>query len=148
MQNIILQESLPSLMMPAETVDSSQLQAARALMTLAENDCTQQPDDKVEEIPTEVELTKCFLDITVPTAPMSPYHLVYEALAQEPWKVLIGSLLMKRVNTVTGRCMVLDFFKKFPTLESIKTVHLVDFFMVGSIKIFCTWFSVWLKIFL
>jgi hypothetical protein len=98
---------------------------------LAKDDCVQQPV-KNEEIPTEAELTKCFLDINVPSAPVSsPYHLVYESFAQEPWKVLIGSFLMTKVNTATGRCMVLDFFKKFPSLKSINSLRVFEFFSVG-----------------
>lgn len=76
------------------------------------------------------EPTEWFLDVVVPAAPLSPYHLVYETLAQEPWKVLIASVLMKRVNTATGRCMVVDFFTKFPTLQSIKFDKMIDFFTV------------------
>jgi hypothetical protein len=85
------------------------------------------------EVPMEV--TVHFLDITVPTAAISPYHLVYEELKGEPWKVLLASLLMKSVNSVTCRSMVLDFFYKFPNLESIQKDKLLDFFVVGSLSL-------------
>jgi hypothetical protein len=86
------------------------------------------------EVPMETSMeepTLHFLDVTVPTAATSPYHLVYEALNGEPWKVLLASVLMKSVNSVTCQSMVFDFFEKFPTLESIQKDKLVEFFMVG-----------------
>jgi hypothetical protein len=85
------------------------------------------------EVPMEVEAppTPHFLDVSVPTAVTSPYHLVYEALNGEPWKVLLASVLVKSVNSVTCQSMVLDFFEKFPTLESIQKDKLVEFFQVG-----------------
>lgn len=89
-------------------------------------------DDELET--TMEEAVEHFLDITVPPAPMSPYNLVYEALAGEPWKVVMASVLMMSVNSVTCRSMVLDFFDKFPTLESIQKDMLVQFFTVGLIK--------------
>lgn len=88
------------------------------------------------------EPTEWFLDVVAPVAPLSPYHLVYETLAQEPWKVLIASVLMKRVNTATGRCMVVDFFTKFPTLKSINFDKMVDFFKVC---LFIFWHSCLLR---
>lgn len=85
------------------------------------------------EVPMEEDAppTPHFLDVTVPTAVTSPYHLVYEVLSGEPWKVLLASVLVKNLNSVTCQSMVLDFFDKFPTLESIQKDKLIEFFQVG-----------------
>lgn len=87
---------------------------------------TSDDDDIYEDPPTQH-----FLDVTVPPAPMSPYHLVYEVLSGEPWKVLLASVLIKKIySTAACSSMVLDFFVKFPTLESIQKDKMVEFFTV------------------
>jgi hypothetical protein len=130
---LILIIVLQRVLIPKKVIaENAEVAPLANLNHLAKDDGAQQPAVKKEEIPTAAEVTKCFLDINVPSAPVtSPYHLVYEAFAQEPWKVLIGSFLMTKVNTVTGKCMVLDFFKKFPSLKSINTLRVYEFFTVG-----------------
>jgi len=91
-------------------------------------------DDKKEE---EKEVKKCFLDVSGAKAALhSPFHLVYEDLAGEPWKVVVASYLVERINAMRGNCFIIDFFKYFPTLASINVVELRKHFTV----IILSWF--------
>lgn len=112
------------------SVNADKASSVNPLSQLQAKDEDGKPSDKVDEN-THPAVEENFLDITIPSAPMSPYHLVYEELSQEPWKVLIGSVLMKSANATTNRCMVLNFFKKFPNLASINENEVIEFLTVS-----------------
>jgi len=69
-------------------------------------------------------------EVSVANVPLSPYKLVYESLASQPWKVVMAAHLLENISSVQGNCFIIDFFEKFPTLSSISLANLKWHFQV------------------
>ncbi|CAB3363381.1 Hypothetical predicted protein [Cloeon dipterum] len=72
-----------------------------------------------------------FIEVEAPLK--SPYKLIYEDLALEPWKVIVGSFLMNRTIAIKGCCLVHLFFEEFPSLDKLMNKEtLTNFFTVSA----------------
>lgn len=49
----------------------------------------------------------------------SPYALMQEEFRNEPWKLLVGCILLNQVSAKVARPIWQEFFKKYPTPEAL-----------------------------
>ncbi|XP_065350318.1 uncharacterized protein LOC135946166 [Cloeon dipterum] len=76
-----------------------------------------------------------FIEVEAPLK--SPYKLIYEDLALEPWKVIVGSFLMNRTIAIKGCCLVQLFFEEFPSLDKLMNKKTLTQFFTGTKVIPC-----------
>ncbi|CAB3365842.1 Hypothetical predicted protein [Cloeon dipterum] len=73
-----------------------------------------------------------FLDIQIQIPLKSPFNLIYESLATQPWKVIVSSYLVSRLNASKGYCIVLKFFDEFSSLDEMENVEALLNFFTGK----------------
>ncbi|XP_065351882.1 uncharacterized protein LOC135947167 isoform X2 [Cloeon dipterum] len=88
---------------------------------------TPKPREKVEG-----GTERHFLDIQIQIPLKSPFNLIYESLATQPWKVIVSSYLVSRLNASKGYCIVRKFFDEFSSLDEMENVEALLNFFTGK----------------